>query len=258
MRAIRAAALNTIFYAILIAYMVVFLVSFLLSRETVLRLARQVSRLQIAAQRLFGIDVRFRGLERLPEGGFIIAAKHQSMWETFALIGLIEQATFVYKKELDRMPLFGAYLRKLEFISIDRSAGQQAMTHMNAKAKESLAKGRRIIVFPEGTRRPPGAEPKYKFGIAAMYDQTGHPVVPVVLNSGVYWSNFFWRGQPGRVVLEILPPIAPGMERDAFFAHLVEVMEAASDRLLVETAADPVKPEFGEPARKRLAELAQG
>jgi 1-acyl-sn-glycerol-3-phosphate acyltransferase len=255
MRVLRAVAHNTLFYGVLIFHMIIFIWSFFISRDFVMALAKYTTGLQLKVQRLFGMKVEFRGLENIPSGGAILAVKHQSMWETMMLLHIVPDPIFIYKKELDKLPLFGAYLRKIDFVSIDRSRGTEALKHMSAQAKVALDKGRRLIIFPEGTRRAPGAEPRYKFGVAATYDEVDHPVVPVVLNSGVFWSNLFWRGDYGTIVAEFLPPIPAGLERQEFFERLQGEMEAASDRLLIETSRQPNCPRLGAEAQARLKAL---
>lgn len=235
---LRAVAFNTLFYGLLILYMLAAVIAFALPRRVIYAIARSLAKRGLSLQRLFGMEIELRGAENLPNGGSIIAAKHQSMWETFALFFYVKDAAFIYKKELGEIPLFGAYLRKLELIEINRKGGPGAFRAMAAAARGAIDEGRQLVIFPEGTRRPPGAEPKYKYGVAKIYADVARPVVPIVLNSGLYWSSYFWRGRAGKLVIEVLPQIAPGLDADAFFEELQRVMEAASDRLIVETARD--------------------
>jgi 1-acyl-sn-glycerol-3-phosphate acyltransferase len=142
--------------------------------------------------------------------------------------------------------LFGWYAAKAQEVAVDRRAGSQALTQMNERARDEAENGRQILIFPEGTRRPPGAPPAYKFGVAHLYSNLGFPCVPVALNSGLYWPRRKTIRRPGTIVVEILEPIPPGMPRDAFFRELQERLEAASDRLYHEGLAElGLRPDAG-------------
>jgi 1-acyl-sn-glycerol-3-phosphate acyltransferase len=167
-----------------------------------------------------------------------VAAKHQSVWETFSLLVLFDDPAFILKRELMWIPLFGWLAAKARQVPVDRRAGSQALVQMNARAREEAERGRQIVIFPEGTRRPPGAPPAYKFGVAHLYSSLGFPCVPVALNSGLYWPRRRMIRRPGTIVVEILPPLPPGMARDAFFRELQERLEEASNRLYGEGLAE--------------------
>jgi 1-acyl-sn-glycerol-3-phosphate acyltransferase len=187
---------------------------------------------------IVGTKVEFRGAERIPPGGLLVAAKHQSLWETFALLVLFADPAFILKRELMWIPLFGWLAAKARQVPVDRRAGSQALVQMNARAREEAERGRQIVIFPEGTRRPPGAPPAYKFGVAHLYSSLGFPCVPVALNSGLYWPRRRMIRRPGTIVVEILAPLPPGMARDAFFRELQERLEEASNRLYREGLAE--------------------
>lgn len=198
-----------------------------------------------------GTRVEWRGLENIPEGGFLVAAKHQAMWETFALIPMFDSAAFVLKHELGRIPIFGFGTRQMGMIAIDRSAGARALIEMTQRAKQAIAEGRQVIIFPEGTRTKPGAPPAYKVGVGYIYEACAAPCLPVALNSGLYWPRRSWLRYPGTIIVEFLPPIAPGMPRREFLARLERGIEEASDRLIAEAAASrqpPPIPARAEPA----------
>jgi 1-acyl-sn-glycerol-3-phosphate acyltransferase len=180
------------------------------------------------------IKADFRGLEKIPSGGIIFASKHQSVWETFALLPLLENPTFILKRELMWIPLFGWGLWKAQMIPVNRGARGPALAAMNKRAKEEVSEGRQIIIFPEGTRRPAGAEPQYKFGVAFLYAETGVPCVPVALNSGLFWPRRSFRRFPGTVVVQVCDPILPGLEKKEFHERLKDVVETASAQLLEE------------------------
>src|SRR5205814_2228485 len=166
------------------------------------------------------IEVEWRGLEKIPAGALIVAAKHQSIWETFALIPLFADPTFIVKRELMWIPVFGWCMRRADMISVDRGAGSQALFAMTERAKFEIGRGRQIIIFPEGTRRATGAAPAYKFGVAKLYAATGATCLPIALNSGLVWPRRSFLRYPGVVRVEILDPIPPGLPADAFVARI--------------------------------------
>jgi 1-acyl-sn-glycerol-3-phosphate acyltransferase len=252
---LRTAAFNIGFYAIFIGYMLLFPILALLPMEAGLAAAHSMVRNQLRLSRLFGLKLEIRGREHLPKGGALIAAKHQSMWETLALLALFDKPAFVYKQELGRIPLFSYYLRKFRMIPVDRKGGRAALRQVARDGRAAIDAGHQVIIFPEGTRQEPGAPPDYKFGVAMTYAEIDRPVIPIALNSGLYWSDYAWRGHTGTVVVEILPPIPPGLPPRAFFAELERVIEARSDALLLETAQRPDAPPLGEAAAQRVAAL---
>ena len=207
----------------------VFLPVLVLPRGATVWLARLWSRVTFWGLKLFtGIDWEIRGTP--PKGAVLVAAKHMSMWDTMALYLALDAPATVLKRELLRIPFYGWFLWKATAIAIDRSAGASALRKMSNAAQAVLDEGRPILIFPEGTRKKPGAVPDYKPGVAGLYSMLGVECVPVALNSGVYWTGF--RKRPGTIVLEFLEPIAPGMKRPAFMALLEERIETATNRLL--------------------------
>lgn len=181
---------------------------------------------------LCGLKHQVRGLENLPEGAVLIAAKHQSAWETIIFSILLWDHSFVLKRELLRIPLFGLYLSRAGLIPVDRRGGAKALRQMVAAAKQVVAAGRPIVIFPEGTRVAPEQHRPYHPGVAALYGQLDIPVVPVALNSGLFWRRkSFWK-QPGTITLEFLPPIPPGLPRKDFLARLEQAIEGRSRALL--------------------------
>ena len=130
------------------------------------------------------------------------------------------------------IPFFGWYMRKGQMIPIDRGAARQALTRMTNRARFELARGRQIVIFPEGTRRAPGAPPDYKSGIAHLYAATGVPCLPVALNSGLFWGRRSFKRYPGTIRVEFLDPIPPGLDRDAFLDRLEHDIETATARLI--------------------------
>lgn len=178
-----------------------------------------------------GLTHEVRGREHLPAGPAIIAMKHQSAWDTLAVPVVFGDPAIVLKKELMMIPFFGWYLWKAGMIAIDRGAGASAIKRLVAGGARAVAMGRIIVIFPEGTRTALGARRPYQPGAAALYVQLGLPLVPVAVNSGAFWGRRQFLKRPGRITLEILPPIAPGGERRAVMAELETEIEAATARL---------------------------
>lgn len=232
---VRSLLFNLAFYLNLVVLLVGALVTLALPRRAVLGMAKLWGRISVWLLRVIcGTNVEFRGVEKLPKGPLIVAAKHQSTWETFALLWLFEDFTFIVKRELMWIPIFGWCMAKGRMVPVDRAAGSQALTDMTRRAREEIRSGRQLIIFPEGTRRAPGAEPRYKFGVAHLYAEIGVPCVPVALNSGLFWPRRAFRRLPGTIVVEFLDPIPPGLDRDAFFQRLQSDIETATARLVAE------------------------
>lgn len=180
-----------------------------------------------------GIRMDIRGRENLPsQGAYVLAAKHQSAWDTFIFHLLCPKPVYVLKKELTRIPFFGLYLVHMGMICIDRSGGMSSLKELIKQSNLSLKQGRPVIIFPEGTRTAAGSKGEYQPGIAAIYSQSQAPIIPVALNSGLCWGKDAFAKKPGTIVLEFLPPILPGLKRDEFMQHLETVIEEASERLI--------------------------
>ncbi len=186
---------------------------------------------------IVGTRLEVRGREKLPKGACIVAAKHQSAWETFGLIPLFRDPALLMKRELFWIPFHGWFSHKFEMIPVDRDKGPAALRRMVREAKKRAAQGREIIIFPEGTRRSPGAPPDYKTGVVLLYEALDIPCVPLALNSGVFWPRRSLLRRPGTIIVEFLDPIPPGLPRAEFVERLISAVEAASARLLAETEA---------------------
>jgi 1-acyl-sn-glycerol-3-phosphate acyltransferase len=233
MLVLRSLLFNVAFYINIILWMIALLPTLVGPRRVFLGVVKAWARSSLWLMRaIVGTKVEIQGLEHIPQGGLLIAAKHQSFWETFTLFTLFEQPTYILKRELTWIPVFGWYLAKAGCVPIDRKAGSAALVEMNAKAREAVKQGRQIIIFPEGTRRPAGAPPAYKYGVAHLYENLGVPCVPVGLNSGLYWPRRSFLRRPGTIRIEILEPIAPGGSRDEFFQKVQAAIEGSSNRLL--------------------------
>ncbi|MBO0712698.1 MAG: 1-acyl-sn-glycerol-3-phosphate acyltransferase [Acetobacteraceae bacterium] len=237
---LRSLLFNAAFYLVLIAYFVVAIPTLVMPRWGIIRLAQQWGRVNLALLRIVcGITVEWRGLDKIPAGAVLVAAKHQSLWETFALLTRFDDPTYILKRELLWIPFFGWYARHAGMIPVDRGGGKPALIAMAARVRDALVARRQIIVFPEGTRRPPGAEPKYKYGIAHLYAECGAPCVPIALNSGLFWPRRRFLRYPGTITVEVLDPIAPGLAVEHFFARLQREIETATARLIAQAARGP-------------------
>lgn len=186
------------------------------------------------ARTVAGIDYELRGAEHIPPGAVIVAMKHQSAWDTLATPVLFRDPAIVAKRELFWIPFYGWYVRRAGMIPVDRGAGAAALRKMVQHALRAVALQRPIVIFPEGTRTAVGAQRAYLPGIAALYSRLEIPVVPVALNSGLFWSRRSFLKHPGKIVVEVLPPIPPGWERRRFLAELQERIETATRRLVAE------------------------
>jgi 1-acyl-sn-glycerol-3-phosphate acyltransferase len=201
-----------------------------------------------------GTRLEVRGRENLPAGPCLVAAKHQSAWDTFGLIPLFRDPAVVLKAELALIPLYGWFCRKFEHIIVSRERAAVALKAMLSTSRERIAQGREIVIFPEGTRTPPGAPPDYKPGIVALYEALGQTCVPIALNSGLYWPRRSLLRYPGTIVVEFLEPIPPGLDRRTFRALVERRIEEASLRLIKEAARAPNPPPLPLSARNALAD----
>jgi 1-acyl-sn-glycerol-3-phosphate acyltransferase len=232
---VRSLLFNALFYVNIIIRMIVALPTIVLPYAFLRGVLRAYAASSLWLLRVVcGITVEWRGREKLPAGAYLVACKHQSLWETFALFALLPDPTYVLKRELMWIPLFGWLARKARMIPIDRGSRAAAMAKMVTAARAEIARSRQIVIFPEGTRRPPGAEPHYLPGVAYLYVETGLACVPVALNSGLFWPRRSLRRYPGTVLAEVLDPIPPGLDRRAFLARLQTVLEEATARLVRE------------------------
>ena len=235
MLVVRSVLFNIAFYLNTTLWVLAGLPTFLMPYRAIIWIAKSWGRANLWLLRVIAnVDYEIRGLEKIPAGPLIVAGKHQSAWETFALLHLFDNPLFIVKRELEWIPLFGWLMIKGRMVPVDRKRGREALALMTARARVELAEGRQLIIFPEGTRRPVGAEPRYRFGIAHLYEDVGVPCLPLALNSGLFWPRRTFLRRPGKVIVEILDPIPPGMEKEAFFEKLCAEIEVASVRLIEE------------------------
>lgn len=233
---VRSLLFNLYLYLVTVLVSVCGAPALLLPRQASHLVTRVWAVLVNAGLRLIcNIRVEIRGRQHLPaNGAALIASKHQSMWDTIIFFSLLPDIVYVLKKQLSYIPFFGWFTIRAGMIRVDREGHASALRGLVKQAKARTAQGRSILIFPEGTRSEPGAKLEYKPGVAAMYGQLDVPCVPVALNSGVFWPRRKFLRYPGVIVLEFLPPIAPGLNRRDFMRTLEERIETASQRLLAE------------------------
>jgi 1-acyl-sn-glycerol-3-phosphate acyltransferase len=235
MSVVRSALFNVVFYLNLAVFLIGGFMFFFTPRRW------SVRALQVWAQtsvwwleQIVGTRMEVRGRENIPAHGCIIAGKHQSAWDTFAILPLLNDPAVVMKRELMLIPFYGWFSRKFEMIGIDRSAGAGALKRMVAAARKAIKEGRHLLIFPEGTRRAPDAPPDYKPGASALYLGTGAACVPFGLNSGLFWPRRHFMRRPGTIIVEFLPAIPPGLNRRAFEQRLEADIESTTRRLVAE------------------------
>lgn len=254
---VRSIFFNLVFYINLIGQMIVFTpFYFLAPRKKAWFVPKFWARSNNwLMEKMVGTTFEVEGVENIPKGGYVFAPKHQSFWDVFGLLPLLDDPVYILKRELTWIPLFGWYVMKMRMIPVNRAAKGKVMVEVMARTKAEMDAGRQLIIYPEGTRRAPGAPPDYKYGIARLYRDLDVPVVPVVMHPGLFWPRRKFLRFPGHFKVKILPAIAPGLEADAFHQQLIAVMETASDELLVETVRDNPNVPLPPTAENRLQEL---
>jgi 1-acyl-sn-glycerol-3-phosphate acyltransferase len=239
---LRSLLFNLLFYPNFVFWALIALPTLAMPRKALLRVANWWAQSNILMMRIIcNIKVEYRGTEKIPKGPLIVAAKHQSMWETISLLHFFDAPFFVLKRELLRIPVFGQYLMKADMVAIDRSSGRQALMKIAKRASEEVRRGRQFVIFPEGTRRPPGAPPDYKAGVGLIYADCGVACLPVALNSGLFWPRRTFMRYPGTLVVEFLDPLPPGLPRAEFLARIQSVIEEATDRLVAAGQAEQAR-----------------
>ncbi|CAK0748770.1 1-acyl-sn-glycerol-3-phosphate acyltransferase [uncultured Gammaproteobacteria bacterium] len=241
---LRSLAFNIAFFTWMALASVLLSFSLLLPRPHLLAIMRWfLGSIAFLERTLAGIRYEVRGREHLPKGGcYLVGAKHQSAWETMKLLLLFDDPAVALKKELLKMPLWGSYARQTGMIMVDRAARTRALSSLMEGAQRVAAEGRQIVIFPQGTRTAPGTNHPYRVGIGLLYERLKVPIVPMALNSGLYWPRRSFIKYPGTIVIEFLPPIPPGLERYAAMIELEQRLEAATDRLVVEAGGPPCPP----------------
>ena len=240
MIALRSLVFNILFYVNLILFLVLGSWYFVMPRKWAIRALQAWASTSIWLLRVIcGIRMEVRGRQHIPTGACLVAGKHQSLWETFAILPLLDDPCMVLKKELTYIPLFGWFALKFGMIAVERSAGTAALKKLVARAREEKARGRQIVIMPEGTRRSPGDPPDYKPGAAALYGALELPCVPFGLNAGLFWPRRKFLRYPGTIVIEFCPAIEPGLHRRDFQKRLEIAIELTTNHLVREGTASP-------------------
>lgn len=230
---LRSLVFNVLFYAVFVVLAIMALPTFLMPIGALKAIAGLWAKATLFMMRVIcNIEVEFRGIEKIPQGPLVIVAKHQSFWETFAFVPLFAHPIFILKRQLMRIPVFGQFLDKFGMIGIDRTAGVKALLEMTRRARDAVHGGRQLVIFPEGTRRPPGAPADYKTGFAQIYSACGAPCLPIALNSGLFWPRRTFMRYPGTLVVEFLDPLPPGLPKDEFIVRVRDSIEAATARIV--------------------------
>lgn len=257
---VRSLAFNLAFYLNLIVQMIVWTPFYFLSER---RRAWIVPKFWARSSlwlydKLAGARMSVTGLEHLPEGSYILAPKHQSFLDTIAFLPYIPDALYILKRELTWIPFFGWYILKMRMIPVNRGTRSKALKAVIAATRAELARNdRQLIIYPEGTRRSPGAEPAYKWGIAELYHRLNVPVVPVAHVAGLYWPRRKFLRFPGTIEARFLPPIPAGLPKEEFMERLIRETETACDEMLIAAARSKNAPELPPTAVKRLRELGE-
>jgi 1-acyl-sn-glycerol-3-phosphate acyltransferase len=216
----RSVVFNVLFYLNLVLLLFAAMATLPMPRPALIAVARLWARTSLWMLRVIcKTGVAWKGLEKIPAGAVIVGAKHQSFWETFALVTVFRDPTFIVKRELMWIPMFGWCLWRGGMIPVDRRAGKQALAVMNARARAELDDGRQII-------------------IAHVYAEGAAPCLPVALNSGLFWPRRRFLRYPGTIQIEFLDPIPPGLDRDVFFSRMQQDIESATTRLLADGERD--------------------
>ncbi len=228
----RSLVFGLVFYGTTLVLSVLLAPSMLLPRPMVSAVSRFWVRICLwIVKATLGIDFKVEGRENLPDGPAIFASKHQSAAETLAFCVLVPDLAYILKRELFWVPIWGWYVRRVGMIGVNRAAGAAALKDMTRKAAQVLGAGRSIVIFPQGTRTPPGARRKYLPGTAALYAKGGVPVVPVALNSGLFWPRRQLAKYQGTITIRFLEPIPPGLEKREFLQRLEQAIEPATAEL---------------------------
>jgi len=233
---LRASLFNFSFYGLTIVACILCVPGLFLGEQGTYRIIRAYLRMVYMAEKyILGLDYEVRGLENLPpDGAFIVAAKHQSPYETLKLHYLFNDPAIVLKKELLNIPIWGKFLSRIKPIAIDRSQKKEAMKQVIDGAARVKEQGRPIIIFPQGTRVYPwqtSAEKPYKAGAMRIQSETDMDIVPLAMNTGLYWARKGWMKYPGKVIFEFLPPLKRQTDISTGLKQLEKTLEETTTAL---------------------------
>ncbi|MBK1658005.1 lysophospholipid acyltransferase family protein [Paracraurococcus ruber] len=227
---LRSLLFNIAFWGTTIGFGLICLPLMLAPRRWLLLPMRVYALIVIGWLRLLcGVRLVVDGRENLPQGPGLVAAKHQSAFDTIVWFALLPDAAYVLKRELLFIPIWGWYCWKTRHIAVDRAAGANALRHLVKAGKAAVAEGRQVVIFPEGTRVAPGLRVGVQPGIVALAAATALPVVPVATDSGLVWGRRAFRKQPGTITIRVRPAIPPGLSRPVLVTRLEAAIELAED-----------------------------
>lgn len=234
----RSALFNLVFYLNLVLFLIVGSPLFFGPRKWAIAGLKLWARTSVWWLKVIcGTGMEVRGRENIPQKAALVAGKHQSFWETFAILPLLDDPCIVLKRELTLIPLFGWFALKFRMIPVERSAGPKAMRDMIKRAKLEVAENRQIVIMPEGTRKAPDDPPDYKPGVAALYALLDVPCVPFGLNAGLFWPRRKFLRLPGTIIIEFMPALPTGLPRGEFQAALQAAIETSTRNLVAEARA---------------------
>ncbi|MBU8541096.1 lysophospholipid acyltransferase family protein [Falsiroseomonas tokyonensis] len=232
---LRSLVFNILFFSLTAFIGILALPALLLPVEAMRWVTRfWAQSVMLALRHVVGVRLEVRGWHHLPEGGVVIAAKHQSAFDTLIWLSLLSQPAYVMKKELLAIPIYGWHARKAGMIPVDRAGGGAALRGMLRAATTAVAEGRQVVIFPEGTRTAVGQRVAYQPGVVAIAAGTGAPVVPVATDSGRVWGRRHFLKRPGVIRISVLPPLPPGLNRARMLSALETQIEEETDRLMAE------------------------
>ena len=229
---LRSVLFDASFYFASFVIMVIFLPLMILPERAIFWAGRVwVTVAMWLLKTIVGLTYRIEGQEHLPSGPCIIACKHESAWETLIFHLLLDRPAIALKRELMWIPIINLYFKRMGMVAIDRGAGAIALKSLVHGGRRIMAENRPLVIFPEGTRSLPGKPGQYQPGVAALYKNLGVPVIPVALNSGMFWGRRSFVKHPGVITWQFLPPIQPGLSRAEFMKELVNSIETTSLKL---------------------------
>lgn len=236
---IRSTIFNICFYILTAISCILLLPTLFLPRNIFLGVVTGFCRsVAFLEKYILGLTYEIRGKEHLPQSGaYIIAAKHQSAYETLKLHLLFNDPAVVLKKELLKIPLWGKYLAKSDVIAIDRSSPKLAIQSLKDGARHVAAQNRPIVIFPQGTRVAPETSSKdkpYKIGIVRIQEATALPIIPMALNTGIFYPRQKWCKKPGRVIFEFMPPMMPSDDASNTLKKIETMVEEKTSNLMEE------------------------
>jgi 1-acyl-sn-glycerol-3-phosphate acyltransferase len=212
----------------------------------------------VQAMRIFaGIKLDVRGRERLPEGAFIIAAKHQSWGDGFCVYSQFDDLAFVTGDHLERFPLLSGVLKKLGAIVVDNCGGPEARRALSESAAQAKAENRKILIYPEGNLAKIGERFRYRSGVWHMSSDFDMPVVPLATNLGLFWQQTSAKKNPGVATIEFLDPIPAGLPKAEFLKRLEDAVETRTAELVAEATGKPVQMAVLVPTPDELAREAK-